>query len=103
MHVSSCLDRIMIMTDGVKIMLGTRKQAIALFERSGFPVPPAYNPVDWFLQHTRITYGKNREPEQRRKIAYLSDMWLLYFSEPMPHLTNKVLRVKAPEGPGILR
>jgi len=102
-QIFKLLDRIMIMTDGVKIMLGTRKQAIALFERSGFPVPPAYNPVDWFLQHTRITYGKNREPEQRRKIAYLSDMWLLYFSEPMPHLTNKVLRVKAPEGPGILR
>ena len=87
-------DKIFLLSDGVKVLYGTRQQALELFSQSGFPVPENYNPVDWFILNTKISYGRSREHEDRRKVMYFADMWHLYFHEEIPIQPAAVLKLR---------
>ena len=96
-------NKILLLSDGIKIMYGTRAQALQLFAKSDLPVPENFNPVDWFLRQTKISYGKNRELEDKRRVTYLSEMWHLYFREDLPVQTDMVLKLKNIQKAGVGR
>lgn len=54
--IYSALDKVLFLTQGKQVFMGTTAGATAFFERAGHPLPPAYNPADWYLDAISVDY-----------------------------------------------